>query len=357
PSQSLNLDLNYRVPLGRGENNTIYQQAKTIAELQQRIEQLNEKNILKSLVEQVINLFYEIENNERRLQYTESSIDRSRRLKNYIARNMQLGIYENKDVLEAQAQLLKVISEKETLALAVSEQKNALRKLLGLEPGSSLELAIEKVISMELVADQLLAEAEGDAAELQIKQRQLEISDARIISALNENSDQKDIVFSVGARTLYGDSTTESVSEEDYAAQLKFEYNYDLGKKSYKSNIEKIKKDKDIALQEIRLNKDEIRYRLNALLDKIQRQEKVLQKLTRHMKVSEEKYNDALQRHRKGRINTTDLIGFENDLHLASLDYSSASINLSLTKMNLALFTGRLWNTLGIETGLPGRSE
>ena len=349
PSQALNLDLNYRVPLGQGENNTSYHQSLTIAELQKRIEQLNEKAILKSLTEQVINLFYEIENTEKLMVYTESSIKRSQRLKNYISRNKEIGIYEKKDVLESEAQLLKVISERESLRLAISEQKHALRKLLGIESNLPISLIIEDVPFNDLETTELLIAAENDYPQLQIKQHLLEVSDARIISALDENSDQKDIVFSIGARSLYGDSSTDSVSEEDYAAQLRFEYNYDLGQKSYTSKIEKTKKEKDIALQEIRLNKNEIKYQLNALLDKINKQKIVLERLTQHKKVSQEKYNEAMQRYKKGRIDTTDLIRFENDLHISNLDYSSANINLSHSEMNLALLTGRIWKVLGMD--------
>ena len=101
---------------------------------------------------------------------------------------------------------------------------------------------MEDVPFTDMATNELLIAAENDYPQLQIKQRLLEISDANIMAALDENSDQKDIVLSVGARSLYGDSETESVSEEDYAAQLRFEYNYDLGSKSYISRIEKIKK-------------------------------------------------------------------------------------------------------------------
>lgn len=348
PSQSLNLDLNYRIPLGRGENNTGYKQSLTVAGLQERVEQLNEKAILKSLIEQVINLFYEIDNTEQRLVYTESSIRRSQRLKDYIYRNKEIGIYEKKDLLESDAQLLKVIADRESLRLAVSEQKHALRKLMGIDSNLPVSLVIGDAPSADLTSDELLVAAENDYPQLHIRKRLLEISDANIVAALDENSDQKDIVFSVGARSLYGDSETENVSEEDYAAQLRFEYNYDLGEKSYTSRIEKIKKEKDIALQEIRLNKDDIKYQLNALLDKINKQEVVLKRLTQHKKSSQDKFDEANQRYRKGRIDTTDLIKFENDLHIANLDFSSAKTNLSHSKMKLALLTGSLWKVLGM---------
>lgn len=349
PSQSLNLDFSYRVPLGRGENNTIYNQALTVADLQRNIEKLNEKAVLKSLVEQVVNLFYEIENTEQRLVYTESSIKRSQRLKNYISRNKELGIYEKKDVLQSNAQLLKVKADREGLLLVSNEQKNLLRKLLGIEINETINLTIEDVPVVSGDGNTLLIATENDSPQLQINKHLLEISDARIVSALNDNNDQKDVIFSVGTRSLYGDAGSESVSEEDYAAQLKFEYKYDLGRKSYTSKIEKIKKEKDIALQEVMLSRNELKYQLNALLDKVEKQQAVLARLTQHKLVSEEKYNEAMQRYSKGRIDTTDLIQFENDLHIANLDYAAAKINLSHSRTNMALLTGMLWELLGLD--------
>ena len=348
PSESLNLDLNYRVPLGRGEGNNGYQQSLAIAEMQKNIEALNKKEILKALTQQVVNLFYDIDNTEQRLIYTESSIKRSKRLRNYISRNMELGIYEEKDILESEAQMLKVIAEKENLILALDGQKHVLRKLLGINIGVPINLIDTAVSSSNGTEDELLMLAENDSPILQIKKYLLDISDAKIISGMDVNSAQKDIVFSVGARSLYGDSSSGNVSEEDYSAQLRFEYNYDLGNKSYTSKIGKIKKEKNIAIEDLRLSKNEVKYTLNSLLDKINRQKIVKGRLRQHKEISQKKYNEAMRRYKKGRIDTTDLIRFENDLHIVSLDYVSSDINLSHSQVNLALLTGNLWASLGM---------
>jgi outer membrane protein TolC len=281
--------------------------------------------------------------------YTKASIQRSRRLKQYITRNKELGLYEDKDVLEANAQLLKVIAERESISLALSEQKNTLRKLLGMETDSLIDINMNRLPSHGLDEDELLSSAKNDDPLLQIKMRTLDIADANIRIALNENSDKKDMVFSLGARTLNGDSATESISEEDYAAQIRFEYEYDLGRHVYTSRIEKIKRQKDIALQEVRLNQDSIKYELTALLDKIKKQRSLIEKLRQHQQVSNNKLNDAMNRYKQGRIDTTRLIQFENDLHLANLDLSSANTNLSHSEINLALLTGRLLPQLKIE--------
>lgn len=345
PSQSLDFDINYRIPFGQGENNTGYVQSLVVAESQKKIERENEKAILKSLVANIVTLFHEIDNLKQRLVYTNTSIDRSRRLKQYIVRNKNIGIYEEKDVLESEAQLLKVIAERESIRLALTEQKNSLRKLLGIEPGTPVDIEIEKFIA---TGKNLLPRAEQDNPELQVRKLLLEIADARIRLSLDENTDKKDLVFSLGARSLYGDSQTESVSEEDYAAQLKFEYQYDLGNYAYTSRIEKAKRDKDITLQEIRLNRDEIKYQLTSLQDRIEKQRSLVDKLVEHNRVSGEKYNEAMVRYRQGRIDTTRLIQFESELHLANLDLSSAQTELSKSETSLALLVGDLLPQLNI---------
>jgi outer membrane protein TolC len=349
PSQSLDFDINYRIPFGQGEDNTTYYQSVLIAEAQQKIEQLNEKAILKSLTANIISLFHEIDNLQQRLSYTETSIKRSRRLNDYITRNKEIGIYEKKDVLESNAQLLKVVAERESLRLALSEQKNALRRLLGINPESSLAVKMEQYTFSDKSSAQFLENAKQDDPELQIKALLLDIADANIRLSLNENADKKDLVLSLGARSLYGDSETDSVSEEDYAAQLKFEYQYDLGGNAYTSRIEKAKRQKDITLQEIRLSKDELNYQLTALLDRISKQHSLIEKLTQHEQVSKRKFTEAMARYRQGRIDTTNIIQFENDLHLASLDLSSAKTNLLQSEANLSLLVGQLLPQLNIE--------
>lgn len=349
PSQSLDFDINYRIPFGQGENNTAYEQSLVVAESQKAIEQANEKAVLKSLVTNIIILFHEIDNLKQRLAYTDTSIDRSRRLKQYISRNKKIGIYEEKDVLESEAQLLKVIAERESLFLALSEQKNSLRRLLGIEPDAPVDIEIERYIVTENGND-LLVKAERDDPGLQIKKLLVDIADARIKLSLDENTDKKDLVFSLGARTLYGDSQTDSVSEEDYAAQLKFEYQYDLGNNAYTSRIEKAKRDKDITLQEMRLNKDELKYQLASLQDRIKKQHSLIKRIKQHKKVSTNKYNEAMSRYRQGRIDTTKLIQFENDLHLANLDLSAANTELSKSETSLSLLVGELLAQLNIKS-------
>lgn len=348
PSQSLDFDINYRIPFGQGEANTGYHQSVLIAESQKEIESLNEKAILKSLTANIITLFHEIDNIQQRLNYTQAAIKRSRRLKQYIVRNKEIGIYEQKDVLESEAQLLKVIAERESLQLALIEQKNTLRRLLGIKPGETLVIKPEKISISGLLQQDLLKKAEDSDPELQVRKKLLDIADANIQISLNENSDKKDLVFSLGARSLYGDSETSSVSEEDYAAQIRFEYQYDLGNHAYTSRIEKAKRQKDIALQEIRLKKDELKYQLKANLDRIRKQRALIVKYEQHNKVSRDKLYDASARHKQGRIDTTQLIQFENDLHLADLDLSSARTDLLKSEASLSLLLGELLPRLNI---------
>ena len=349
PSQSLDFDVNYRIPLGKGEGNASYHQSVIIAEAQKVIERLNEKAILKSLTANVINLFHEIDNLQQRINYTDASIQRSKRLKQYIVRNKELGIYEEKDVLESEAQLLKVLAERENILLAITEQKNSLRKLLGLEAQELIDIKLGSYPVSTRSSNELIKKAENDDPQLRIRNKSLVIADANIQSSLSQNSDKKDIVFSVGARTLYGDSESDSVSEEDYAAQLRFEYEYDLGNHAYTSRIEKAKRQKDITIQEIRLAKDELKYQLFALLDKLEKQRALIVKLKQHNKVSREKLLEAEARYKQGRIDTTNLIQFENDFHLANLDLSAAETSLSQSETSLALLVGDLLPQLNIQ--------
>ena len=88
---------------------------------------------------------------------------------------------------------------------------------------------------------------------------------------------------------------------------------------------------------------------LTALLDRIGKQRSLIQKLTQHEQVSKRKFTEAIKRYRQGRIDTTDIIQFENDLHLASLDLSSAKTNLLQSKANLSLLVGQLLPQLNFE--------
>lgn len=348
PSQALDVDVNYRIPFGQGESNLGYQQSLTIVEAQKKIEQLNEKSILKSLTANVISLFHEIDNLDKRLAYTETSIDRSQRLKDYISRNQKLGIYEQKDMLESEAQLLKVISERQNLRLALDEQKNALRRLLGMDHAEPVSIQLDDFGVSNRETDYLIAMAEKDDPQLAIKGEQLNIADASIRFSINQNTDKKDLLLSLGARSLYGDSSGGSVSEEDYAAQLRFEYQYDLGNDAYTSIINKAKRDKDIALEQIRLNKDDIKYQLTALLNRINNQRSLIDKLEQHYSVSDKKFKDAVKRYRQGRIDTTSLLQFENELHIAELDLSSTKTELSQSEVNLSLLAGELLPMLNV---------
>lgn len=350
PSESIRLDLDYRVPLARGKDNPDYTQGLASADAGVLLEQANRLAVREQLVRQALELFYAAVATRARLDSARAGVDRARRLKAYIQSKLELGLAEDKDVLQAEAQLQLQRSDLRALQIAWAQQRTTLNRLTGRawqaefipEPDHRDGASLER---QPLAA--WVQAAQANSPDLLRNQARLRLSEASLEQARNRRRDQLDVVVSVGARQVRGDSSNGSVSEEDLAGGIRLEYQQALDKRGFDAEIYQSQLDRQIADEDSRQIKDDLRYEVARLLAEIRASRTALQTFRQRQRSEQAKLDEAMSRYRKGRIETDRLIQFENELQGAALALALQRIEYQRRQHDLEILSGDIWHRLG----------
>ncbi|MDZ7663213.1 TolC family protein [Thiohalophilus sp.] len=354
PSHATQLDLNYRIPLGQGEGNPAYSESLTGAEAGVKAERAAARTLRNEIANQALDLFYAKALTEARLSSAREGVENARRLQAYIAERRELGLAEEKDALQAQAQLRAQETALQRLEMALEQQRIALNRLMG-EPW---QWSYRSAVRLEIqLTDYGVAELTEQAAAryppLQQNRARLEVTETVLRRSRDQRKDQLDLVFSVGTRTRSGDATTGSVSEEDMAGLIRFEYRESLNKQGLDAEVRQAQLDRTIAIEEIRRARDELRYGVASLVQEIRATRRALDSARGRLQSEQDKYREAMQRYRQGREQTDRLIQFDNERNEARLTVAELEVELARRLSALQILHGSFWTSLdsGIDVG------
>jgi len=347
PSHSTQLDLNYRIPLGQGEDNPAYSESLAGAEAGVKVERAAARALRNEIANQALDLFYAKALTETRLSSAREGVANARRLQAYIARRRELGLAEEKDTLQAQAQVRAQQTALQRLEMALEQQRIALNRLMG-EPWQRTyrsAVQLESALTDKGVAE-LTEQAEVRYPPLQQNRARLEVTETVLRRNRDQRKDQLDLVFSVGTRTRSGDATTGSVSEEDMAGQIRFEYRESLNKQGLDAEVRQAQLDRTIAIEEIRRARDELRYGVASLVQEIRATRRALDSARQRLQSEQAKYREAMQRYRQGREQTDRLIQFDNERNEARLTVAELEVELARRLSALEILHGSFWAAL-----------
>ena len=344
PSHSTSLDLNYRIPLSQGKENPSYTQGLISAESGFEIEKSTQLEIKDDIATQAMELFYAAAITQARIENATQGIQRAQRLKTYINNNFELGLTEEKDLLQVEAQLRAQITEKNRLQIAWLQQRTNLNRLMGrawqaeFSPKFTID---DKQKIWDMPA--LINEVETYSPVLNRNEAILKQSEAEIAKSRDRHKDVFDVVLSAGTRTTSGNTVSGDVSEEELAGGVRFEYRESLDKRGLDAELAQAYLNRDVALEQIRLTKDDIKYSVPGLVAEIAAIQITLKTARSRLTAEQQKFNDALQRYKRGRTETDRLIQFENELHQVKLSVREQEIELSKKHTQLSLLRGLLW--------------
>lgn len=344
PSHSTQLDLNYRIPLGRGEDNPAYTEGLAGARAGVQVERAAARDLRNQIADQALDIYYAKALTEARLDSARQGLRNARRLQDYIARRRELGLAEEKDSLQSEAQVRAQQTALRQLEVVQEQQRIALNKLMG-EPwdnGYRSRLQLQSELA-DYRVEQLVDQAAVNYPPLQQGQARLEVTESVLRQSRDQRKDQMDLVFSVGTRTRSGDATTGSVSEEDVAGQIRFEYRESLDKSGLDAEVRQAQLDRTIALEEIRRARDELTYSLASLVREIAATRRALDSSRRRLQTEQAKHAEALQRYRQGRERTDRLIQNDNELNEARLTVAEQEVELARRITALQILHGRFW--------------
>lgn len=354
PSERINLDLNYRMPFGQGRDNPQYVQGRVTAEASVLLQKANELSIREQLARQTEDLFYSVASVRAQLATAQSAVDRARRLKRYVSERLELGLAEEKDILQSDAQLQSRLSDLRTLQVAWEQQRTTLNRLMGRPWDAEFIPLLDTkplMISQSEQKPALVNEAEANSPGLLTNQARVIQNEADLQLRRDGRKDKFDVVVSVGGRTASGDNAAGFVDEDDLAGGVRLEYQQALDKRGLDAGIYQAQLNLQIARQDERKIRDDLRYSVTGLLSEVKANQLSLTAHQKRLVSEQKKVNEALERYRVGREATDRLIQFENEMQVARLALEQDRIALERRLINLSILLGRIWQSIEYDKG------
>ena len=353
PSNTTRLDLNYRLPLGQGKGNPIYSEGITSSDAGYDLAKANHLLTRITLTEKVKNLFYAAASVEVQLNNARQAVQRAKKLEEYISRNVELGLSENKDFLQVQAQVHSKLADLSAIKLKWVQQQSSLNRLMLEESNKRIK---PKLISTSTNKYndvlKLIAVTQENHPAVKVSFANLKIAESKILSARDSKKDNLDLVVSVGSRTTDGKNSSGTVSELDWAGAVSIEYKHLFDNKGLSSKYKQAQLQKSIALQNIEKTKDDIRYTVSGLVSEIKAARKAVMTSKQKLKSESLKLKEAEYLFRNGRADTAQLIQFQNEYSFAQLAYQNQRVDLNNRIIALQIFTGQFWDEMNSQHGV-----
>ena len=347
PAHRTYLDLNYRLTLGRGTGNPEYTQGLVSAEAGVMFEKANEYSVRNQLANQTLDLFYNAAKIRSRLATARSAVKRAQRLKNYIREREELGLSEEKDRLQADAQYRARLSNVKNLEVSWQQVRTTLNRLMG----NKWDQEFEPVINLEIIVqpdsnqiDTIFTDVKQNSPDLLRTEAVIKLSEADIEIQKDTRKDRLDVVASIGTRTASGDAAAGFVDESDTAGGLRLEYQRALDKRGFDARLYQAQLDKQIAEDDNSKIHDDLKYQVSGLVAEIDASKYSLDAFHSRLKSENLKFEDALKRYDLGRVETDRLIDFENELQTARFELEDQRIDYERRYKSLNILRGTIWN-------------
>lgn len=348
PQTTTEFGVNYRQPWGRGDDFPDYTQGLVTAEASLNTAEADRRAEFDRVARQVAELYYSAAGTQARLRSAERAIGRAERLQAYVRRNAGLGISEEKDLLQAEAQLRARQAERDGLLTAWQQQRVNLNRLTGRDWDAAFQPQTPEP-TPDRPADPSRSQAEAvlhDPVILRNRAR-LQLAEAAIARARDARRDKVDVVYSVGSRARRGDAVAGSVNDSELIGGVQLEYARALDRRGVDAVLLQAQVDRDIALENIRLAEDDLHYAVHGLYSQIEANLGAVESARRSLDAEQRKLAEATQRYRRGRTETDRLIQFESDLYFAELSLEQQGIELARKRTDLAVVRGSLWTRIG----------
>lgn len=351
PSTKTRVDINYRHPLQQGSENSQYEESKVAATAALQIAQAETIALYDRLASEVLEVYLAAATTRVRIDNMDKAIQRSQRLKDYIASEVSLGLSEEKDSLQIDARLATNRADKQSLQVLWQQQMVSLNRLMDqpwqkeFMPLVELEQAALKQ-DLEKSYDELYAGAlQQDATLRQIEARLL-LADSAIRLSRDKRQDQLDLVMYLGNETNQGDVAVGDFDESQLVGGLSLEFRRGLDKSGLDAELRQAHLDRELVLQDKKLLLQNLQYRVASLQAEIKSAQAAVQAFASSVRAESAKLREATQRYKDGRIETDRIIDFEAQLSSAELAYELQKIELARRFYQLDLLIGSIWQTV-----------
>ncbi len=345
PSTSTRVDLSYRQPLGQGAGNPVYEEGLKSAQAQYLISQAERAALFDQIANQIIELYSGAASLYARRQNIKRAIERSQRRQNYIKERAALGLAEDKDILQVDAQLKSQQAEYQGLQMQWQQLKISLNHLMGAPVDSEFEPEYQQH-NTTANFDSLFKQAQSRSPDLKTVAARLQLADSAIHSRRDAREDNLDLVMFVGNRDQRGSAATGSIDNNVTVGGVRFEYGHGFDKSAQDTELYQAQLDRGAALQDKRQLLEDLQYDISSLLAQISAGESALSAYKTSVSSEQAKLKEAEQRYRSGRTDTDQLLQFETQLSSAELELELQRVELLRRHHSLSLLSGEVWQKI-----------
>lgn len=344
PSTTTNLNINYRKPLRKGSGNPNYHLGLENAEIGERVATAERMSAYDQIASETIEIYLAAMTTRSRIENTKQSIERTQRLRQYIKGRMNLGIAEDKDLLQVIAQNDRQQAQLKSLELAWLQQKVNLNRLMGNAWDFDLELSLPKTLAIpDISTDSLFDEVKQYSPALQQINSRIQIATNQIESQRDAGKDALDLVLYAGNYAIQGDRLTDDGDTSEIVGGVRVEYGKSMDHRGFDASLYQAQLDRGIALENRAQIEQDLLYELTSLIAELQIVEDALRAYKRSVKSEQAKLEEATSRYKKGRLQVDVLIQFEGELAAAELSLELHKVEVERRLQRLAILRGAVW--------------
>jgi len=347
PSTSSDLRFEYTKPLAKGTENIEYKLSLINSKAGVDIKIADQQALMDKMASQIIELYLAAINTRHRIDNTKASISRTTKLVKFIKDRFKLGIVENKDQLQTDAQLQSQKAQLSALNLAWTQQTIAINRLTGRSWNQPLQLTVPDVkTTKNTTLENNIVPVKQYSPELRQIDSLISIAENKIKVQRQNNKDNLDLKFYIGNKTSEGDAQNGSVSDSDIVAGVQLDFKQSIDKSSSNAALFQAQLERGLQLQNKKQLLENLHFDLASLLAETKAVAQTIQAYKKSKAAEIKKLNDAEQRYKSGRIDIDQLLQFENQLSATELTLSLQKMELQHRLLKLSLLKGEIWNNI-----------
>lgn len=345
PTQALDLDISYRMPLGKGSGNPMYAFARANSAAGVLMATASKAATYDQLASQVIELYYATAQIQYQRANARKALKRAEAQLAFLQKNKRLGLAEDRELLQSNAQLRAARLDLENANRMWSRQRTSLNRLMGNSWDNEFVLLVKTPAIPSIDQQKLKTDVEQYSPMLKQNLAQRMMAEAAIKKAQDERRSQFDIIASVGSKTRAGTypAPTGDFNESGETYALRFEYKLPMDSSGFDAKLYQARIDHDIAEDNIRQVKDDIRYNLSALLAELENSAKALRYSKSRLKLEQDRYQEVKQRFTRGRADTSQILMAEAELAFGEFSLQQQQIELAKRVNQLQVMRGTFW--------------
>jgi len=348
PATSTSIDLQYRMPLAQGKDNPAYSTGLAQADAGLRIQLARQQQAYDQIAAQLIDLYSAALTTQQRIDNVRQSIRRSQQLHSFILDRVDLGIAENKDSLQTEAQLHGLQAQLKELELASAKQSIALNRLMGLPWGTAQSLRLDDAEYPPDNLPELIAQARYYSPALHINDAQMELAASRIALQRDNSREQIDMVLQLGNRGQSGDTVGGSINQNEVVGGIQLEYSRPVDSRGDDAALYQAQLERSIIAQDRKQISDDLHYDAASLLAELKAIQATIKAYRLSVKSERAKLDEAERRYRQGRITIDTVIQFENQTAASELGLVLQRIDYQRSLIRLELLRGTLWDAVNL---------